>query len=88
MKTTLKMMTSPKVKTTPKIEESPKLKMTPKKLGQPKSENNQSKADLRPEILFSVETRNRNPHVNKHDSQHRANVKDDILNAKTTNAKM
>ena len=41
--------------------------------------------DLRLVMMFIVETGNRNPHVKKHDLRQRAEIKDDIRNAKTTN---
>ena len=47
-----------------------------------------SKNDLRPLIMFIVETGNRNPHVKKHDLRQSAKIKDDIWNAKTTNVKL
>ena len=50
--------------------------------------NYHSKNDLRPLIMFIVETGNRNPHVRKHDLRQSAKIKDDNSNAKTTNVKL
>ena len=41
-----------------------------------------SKVDLRLEMMFTVETRNRNPNVHKHDLRHSTKIKDDICNSK------
>ena len=37
-----------------------------------------SKNDLRPLMMFIVETGNRNPHVKKHDLRQSAKIKDDL----------
>ena len=47
-----------------------------------------SKKDLRPLMVFIVETEKRNPHVKKHDLRQSTKIKDDISNAKTTNVKL
>ena len=47
-----------------------------------------SKNDLRPVMMFIVETGNRNPHVKKYDLRQSAKVKDTIWKAKTTNGKV
>ena len=55
----------------------------------PKSEDNSKvKKDLRPAMMFLVETGNRNPHVKKHDLQQSAKMKENIWNAKMTNVKL
>ena len=47
-----------------------------------------SKKDLRPLMVFLVETEKRNPNVKKHDLRPSANIKDDISKAKMTNVKL
>ena len=47
-----------------------------------------SKIGLRLVMMFIVETRNRTPHVKKHDLRQSAKIKDGIWNAKRTNSKL
>ena len=81
MKITQKM--EKKKKVNPKIEDSRKVKTYLYHATFPLDYH--SKNDLINLVtMFKVETRNRNPHVKKHDFRQSAKIKDNIRDAKTT----